>query len=224
MRVTALRDITDAKKAEEELLLFKKAVENSTNGVGMTDTSGKVIYQNKALSDMLEKKSKDPISHYVDKSIGKEIFKDLISGKGWNGEVQMYGKKREILTIHLRAYTINNEEDKTVRFVGIHTNITERVNAEKVLAASEQSLKNILNSTNNGVYIVNQQYDIQYINPVAKKEFGPINNRKCYKYSIIVLKVVPGVKMRRFLKENLYPGSGIHVKPINTMIFLTHPL
>ena len=182
VRVTALRDITDAKKTEEELLLFKKAVENSTNGVGMTDTSGKVIYQNKALSDMLEKKSEDPISHYVDKSIGKEIFKDLTSGKGWNGEVQIYGKKREILTIYLRAYTINNEEDKAVRFVGIHTNITKRVKAERILATSEQSLNNILNSINDGVYIVNQQYGIQYINPVIKREFGPINNRKCYNY------------------------------------------
>ncbi|MCP4606565.1 MAG: PAS domain S-box protein, partial [Proteobacteria bacterium] len=33
-----------------------------------------------------------------------------------------------------------------------------------------------------GIYIVDQQYNIQYINPVLKREFGAINNRKCYEY------------------------------------------
>jgi len=33
-----------------------------------------------------------------------------------------------------------------------------------------------------GIYIVNQQYDIQYVNPVLKKDFGIYEGRKCYEY------------------------------------------
>ncbi len=33
-----------------------------------------------------------------------------------------------------------------------------------------------------GVYIVNRQYDIEYVNPVLAKEFGPYHGRKCYEY------------------------------------------
>jgi signal transduction histidine kinase len=33
-----------------------------------------------------------------------------------------------------------------------------------------------------GVYIVNRQYKIEYINPVIEKEFGRVDGRRCYKY------------------------------------------
>jgi len=39
-----------------------------------------------------------------------------------------------------------------------------------------------LDSMQDGVYIVNQQYDIQYINPAIEKEFGPVKGRKCHEY------------------------------------------
>ena len=33
-----------------------------------------------------------------------------------------------------------------------------------------------------GVYLVNQQSEIQYLNPVVEREFGPVDGRKCYEY------------------------------------------
>ena len=43
-------------------------------------------------------------------------------------------------------------------------------------------LLSLLESIPYGVYIIDQQYNIQYVNPVIKKEFGSINGRKCYDY------------------------------------------
>jgi PAS domain S-box-containing protein len=43
-------------------------------------------------------------------------------------------------------------------------------------------LLGLLESIPYGVYIIDQQYNIQYVNPVIKKEFGYINGRKCYDY------------------------------------------
>lgn len=42
---------------------------------------------------------------------------------------------------------------------------------EKILAFMEE-----------GVYVVNQQFDLVYLNPVVEREFGPIAGRKCYEY------------------------------------------
>jgi PAS domain S-box-containing protein len=58
----------------------------------------------------------------------------------------------------------------------------ERRRAEKELHVASDNLLNILASMEDGVYIVNQECDIQYVNPVLKKEFGPIDKRKCYEY------------------------------------------
>ncbi len=43
-------------------------------------------------------------------------------------------------------------------------------------------LMSILDTLPGGVYIVSQQCDIEYINPVIRREFGPIDGRKCYTY------------------------------------------
>jgi len=43
-------------------------------------------------------------------------------------------------------------------------------------------LLSLLESIPYGVYIIDQDCNIQYVNPVIKKEFGYINGRKCYEY------------------------------------------
>lgn len=60
--------------------------------------------------------------------------------------------------------------------------ITERRKAEEALQLEHNKLKSILDSMGDGVYIVNQQYEIQYINPVIEREFGPVKERKCHEY------------------------------------------
>ena len=58
----------------------------------------------------------------------------------------------------------------------------ERKRAGEALHIERDNLINILESMADGVYIVNQQYDIQYVNPVLKKDFDSFDGRKCYKY------------------------------------------
>jgi PAS domain-containing protein len=54
--------------------------------------------------------------------------------------------------------------------------------ANERLLDERNNLKSILDSMNNGVHIVNQEYEILYINPVLQKEFGPIDGKKCHQY------------------------------------------
>ncbi|MEQ8191218.1 MAG: PocR ligand-binding domain-containing protein [Candidatus Eremiobacterota bacterium] len=53
---------------------------------------------------------------------------------------------------------------------------------DELILAERNKLKSILDSYPYGIYIVNQQYDIEYINPVIEREFGQIMNRKCFEY------------------------------------------
>ncbi len=50
------------------------------------------------------------------------------------------------------------------------------------LAADRTRLKGILDALPDGVYIVNQDFDIEYLNPVLEREFGPVQGRKCFDY------------------------------------------
>lgn len=57
-----------------------------------------------------------------------------------------------------------------------------RDQAEEALRIERDNLKNIFEAMEDGIYIVNQQYDIQYVNPVLVKDFGVYEGRKCYEY------------------------------------------
>ncbi|MBF0458859.1 MAG: PAS domain S-box protein [Nitrospirae bacterium] len=60
--------------------------------------------------------------------------------------------------------------------------ITERKLAEKALIYEKNKLQNILDSMQEGIFIVNQDFTIEYANPVVVREFGSYEDIKCYSY------------------------------------------
>ena len=55
-------------------------------------------------------------------------------------------------------------------------------NVGKAFDVEKDKLKNIFEAIQDGIYIVNWEYDIEYVNPVLVKQFGPYQGRKCYSY------------------------------------------
>jgi len=60
--------------------------------------------------------------------------------------------------------------------------IAERRQIEEALRIEKDNLVNMLNAMEDGVYISNDQCDIEYVNPALMKEFGPFQGKKCYDY------------------------------------------
>ncbi len=58
----------------------------------------------------------------------------------------------------------------------------EHKQLEEALRIERDNLKSIFEAMQDGVYIVNQNYDIQYVNQVLIKDFGVYNDKKCYEY------------------------------------------
>jgi PAS domain-containing protein len=126
-----VRDITEKKKAEMDLSIFKSATESSLDAIGMYTLEGKHYYQNKAFDEMFGDIGNDPPgSIYVDEKVGREVFQTIMAGNKWSGEVEMYGKGKKLLNIQLRAFPVKDNNGKTVGLMGIHTDITERKQAK----------------------------------------------------------------------------------------------
>ncbi len=62
------------------------------------------------------------------------------------------------------------------------TYLIERDKSHKELLLERNKLTNIFESMTDGIYIVNDKFDIEYINPVLEKEFGSPKGKKCYEY------------------------------------------
>ncbi len=50
------------------------------------------------------------------------------------------------------------------------------------LARERDNFRRVMDSMHDGVYVVNQKHEVQYVNPAVEKECGPAGGRKCYEY------------------------------------------
>ncbi len=124
--------------SQEALIKIRKAVESSSDAIGMADPSGRHFFQNKAFTDMLEYSVEDlsrqdmPLSAYEDPEVGLEVFSTIMSGKSWKGEIMMKSKSGRCIPVSARADAIKDEKGNIIGLVGIHTDISERRKVEQM--------------------------------------------------------------------------------------------
>jgi len=165
--------------ANQSLTLFKEALDNSTDAVGMSTPEGKHYYQNKAFDELFGTIGEyPPDTMYVDKSMGDVIFKSLREGGQLTTEVKMYRKDRSVADVLLRAYANKNKDGKIISLVGLHNDISEKnkdaeeLNNAKVLAEeSNANIRSIIDNTTENIWAVDKEYKLIYINKVFQKEF-----------------------------------------------------
>jgi PAS domain S-box-containing protein len=54
--------------------------------------------------------------------------------------------------------------------------------SHEIVVRQRDRIASILNSMVDGIYIVNQQYEIEFVNSVLEAQFGAVGGRKCYQY------------------------------------------
>ncbi len=132
-------DITESKRAQQQLNVFMESVDASSDAIGMATPEGRHYYQNKAFGTLFGQIGDyPPDTLYVDKAVGDEVFATVKAGVSWNGEVRMYGADRRIVDIYLRAYPAKDEKNEIKVLVGVHTDITERKNVEHELIRAKE--------------------------------------------------------------------------------------
>ena len=130
--VGAFLDITEVRQTEENLRLFKLSVENSSDAVGMATPDGRHYYQNRAFDELFGAVGEDPRGTlYADPDVGREVFRTIMAGGQWSGEVQMRGRDGRVLIILLRAYASRGPDGHIEALVGVHTDITEPKRLER---------------------------------------------------------------------------------------------
>ncbi|WP_052374118.1 PAS domain S-box protein [Methanobacterium sp. SMA-27] len=60
--------------------------------------------------------------------------------------------------------------------------ITDRKKVEELFQEEDDKFRSILDAMPDGVCIFNSDYEVEYINPVIKKDFGHVEGKKCFEY------------------------------------------
>ena len=168
------------KKAEQDLIIFKESLNNSFDAIGISTPQGIHYYQNRAFGELFGEVGEDPTRVYVEKRVATQMFKTIMSGGLWSGEVRMYNREGQIRDIFLRAYANRDERGIISALVGVHTDITEHKRAEMALKVSEQRYRNLYENLRDGSFAVDLSEKIvecnrQFLNMLGNYSFEEIS-------------------------------------------------
>ena len=177
--VVSILDITERKRREEKLLFITKAVESTSDAIGISDAQGHHVYQNKASSDLFEYATAKELeaaggdkATVKDPAVAKEMFGNIMSGKPWSGELEMVTKSGRVFPAYERADAIKDSEGKVVGLIGLVNDITERKQVGKKLDESRQKFIEIIAELDSAYYSCSLDGLLLEHNKAFKRIFG----------------------------------------------------
>jgi len=172
------RDITERKKAEEELRIKDKAISTSINAIAIADLDGNLTYVNNAFIRMWGYNEIGEVlgrvaNHFwqvPERLEGR--MKAFRHGGGWIDEVPAQRRDGSLFAVQLSTSVILNQIGKPCNIMTSFIDITERKKAEKMLRESEERFKSVFENTLIGLYRTTPDGRIIMANPALVRMLG----------------------------------------------------
>jgi PAS domain S-box-containing protein len=191
--VADVHDISDRKQAEAALSeseeRYRQLVEDMGEGMGVDDADERFIFANRAAEELFGVSRGGLIGRslfeFLDAKQAELVMQQTAQRR--KGERSSYELEvtRPDWTKRTALVTASPRHDARGNFAGsfaIFRDISDRKQAELQAEAERDRLLRILDAMPDGIYLVGQDWHLQYVNPALLARGGPINDRKCYEY------------------------------------------
>ena len=149
--ICIIRDITERKQTEEEMIKLVEVVKHTQELVNLSTIDGRMIFLNEAGSNMLginpsQVKNFDilqVINEPYIPIVKNELLPTLTSTGSWNGDLQYKNQKTgEITDVHAMTFMVYEPHtNKPLYLANVSLDITERKKSEKELYQAHQIMK-----------------------------------------------------------------------------------
>ncbi|MBK9391995.1 MAG: PAS domain S-box protein [Bacteroidetes bacterium] len=174
------QDITELRRAEDQLRKLWSAVDQSPVSIMITDLDGKIEYFNPAAcwmtgyshNEMIGKNPRIFQSGETNRSIYKGLWKTITSGKVWHGEFRNRRKSGEL---YLESCTISPVKDSSgaiSHFIGIKEDITERKRMQEEIVINELRHRLVASKSRSVIWEVDLNGLYTYVSEVSSDVYG----------------------------------------------------
>jgi len=152
--VSVIRDITERKKIQEQIEIFRKFADLAGQGFGFANLDGKIFYANSTLCSLLEQTPEDVLQTFVFdyyaqeplERLKKEALPAVLKKGQWIGEINLLSRNKNERTTIQNIFIIRNEKNEPLFYANVLTDITERKEAELLLKASEEKYRLLIDN------------------------------------------------------------------------------
>ena len=145
-RILIVRDITEEKKKELDLLRYSNVIHHTVNPIQITDARGIMVYVNPAFertsgyngNELIGKNPNILSSGKHTKDFWQSVWKEILAGQMWVGEVENRRKDGSRFHTELVISPIVDQQGTVVGFLGAHRDITEQKALEQQLVRSQK--------------------------------------------------------------------------------------
>ncbi len=154
-------DITELKEFEERIGLYKKIFDNSNDAIAIISPECTYIEQNKAHQELIGYTDDELIGKTPAVHLGVEVFEKIaerLRKEGfYRGEVISKTKSGKAIFLDLAAFPVKNPDGKTICYVGIKRDVSDRKRIEEALKESEERLKAIFENSEDGILVADME-------------------------------------------------------------------
>ena len=152
-------DVTERKEREQDLQLFRRAVENVGNAVVITDRHGEIKYVNPAFERqtgysreaVIENNPNILASGRQPEAFYEALWETILDGETWEAELVNQRESGELYYVEQAISPIENSAGDITHFVAIETDVTDRQLREEQLSVLNRILRHNLR---NGINVI----------------------------------------------------------------------
>lgn len=178
-----VRDTTDAKWAEQELLLRERALASSAEGIIITDMvlpGQPTIYVNTAFEKITGYGMNDIIGQNcrllqrddVDQPGIRAMRQAIALGQACQVVVRNYRKDGSLFWNELNISPVMAVDNRVTHYVGVASDITERMAAEQVLQQRTERLNAVFDLSPDGFVVLDAVGGVSIVNPAFERMTG----------------------------------------------------
>ena len=177
---SAIRDITERKKIEEEINKLALVAKHTNNAVIITNNKGEIEWVNQAFESLTEYSLSEVLGkkpgHILQGKGTSQITKDNLSNAIKNKqeikvEIVNYTKSGKEYWQSLTIQPINGHDSSESKFIGLGIDVTEKITIEKALKNSEKQLKFFVKHTPAAVAMLDKQMDYLVVSDRWYKDY-----------------------------------------------------
>jgi len=171
--------VIEQKSAEKALReseqRYRRLVETAAEGICVTDNNGRATFVNQRMGELLGRDPEEVIGRtgfgYVfpeDRELMVRMIESLKSGNRETFDFRLRRPDDSAIWTSLCAAPILDGDSRFTGALIMFTDVTQRKQVEAALRASEEFNKGIVESTSDGILVLDSEARFQYMSPAAK--------------------------------------------------------